>query len=598
MRSRVPLKSVPASLLAPLVASVLLFSAAPAHAGGIQWLTNLWHKITGTATAPVTQDDVSKAVLNDPKQALKINQADVIKQELKIAAQEGLPVEGKLLVPLMNHLNGVGQRKSLDAQVFSSYEFVDSLPNGRKAQIDVDFTDIAMILRLKIVKSSADQPLDYARQLLTMSAIAKDYIQSRSNSQNQMSALQQELIRLIYSDRKSSAQIYAELLVNANEGSLPSQERLMQLEVALMKNFVLSGEAMDLLSSHLKESNSVFEQTLRRHFSDEVARLESTELPELTRKATEDLRRRQKTLDRWRQETRALEAYENQELKLNDLIVRNDRAGVKKMLEAYLPWAVMEPTEARAWKMWLDAIVSPDPSKQTVAFRGVDFRTDFVQQLLDPSTGQIRHGFMSTMLTQNQGSYTRRLRSLSTKRIQNGDVTLRKSPKENPSVRITEQMHSHAQNPQGSIFISFTYDPYIAKNFIGKPMERTFKGEKTVVPGGGLLAVKMDARRLVPNLSSMYANEVELLAPLIIFPDEIIEYKEMSKDDVNIKDFIRRVEDRTGLKFTEPSAMDNYISSKEVSKELKGRYIIDGVSFNKAFIGASVSGRSCQAVWR
>lgn len=404
MRSRIPVKSVSSSLGAPMIAVVLLFSAAPAHAGGLQWLTNLWHKITGTAPAPVSQDDLSKIVQKDPSQALKVNQADVIKQELKIAAKDGLPVEGKLLVPLMNYMNRIGQRQSLDAQVFSSYEFVDSLPSGQKAQIEVDFSDIALILRLKIVKGIADQPMEYIRQILTMGAIARDILQTQHHPTHQLTEIQKELIRLIHTDRKSSAQIYAELLMNANEGSLPSKERLLQLEVALMKNFILSADAMELLSKYQNESRSAFEQTLRGHFNEEVTRLESTELPELTKKATEDLRTRQKALDRWRQETGTLEAYENQELKLNDLIVRNDRAGVKAMLDAYLPWSVMEPSETRAWKMWLDAIVSPDPSKQTVAFRGVDFRTDFVQQFVDPVTGKTSYGFMSTLLTQNQGA--------------------------------------------------------------------------------------------------------------------------------------------------------------------------------------------------
>ncbi len=52
---------------------------------------------------------------------------------------------------------------------------------------------------------------------------------------------------------------------------------------------------------------------------------------------------------------------------------------------------------------------------------------------------------------------------------------------------------------------------------------------------GGLLAVKMDSRRLIPNVVSMFVSEVEFLAPLIIFPDEVLYYSEESMSDDELR---------------------------------------------------------------
>jgi hypothetical protein len=175
------------------------------------------------------------------------------------------------------------------------------------------------------------------------------------------------------------------------------------------------------------------------------------QLPRLTEEAIKHLRKQQKALDLWRSNTGALDKFEDRQEKLDDLILKNDRAGLRKMLEAYLPWAVMEPVEANTWRIWLDAIETPDPTKMTVAFRGLKYDTDKIQRR-QTSQGEI-FGFMSTVLTKNQGSYNRRLRFLSTNRLKNGDIGVVQKNSVIPSVMVTDQITAHARNPQASSFI-------------------------------------------------------------------------------------------------------------------------------------------------
>lgn len=175
-------------------------------------------------------------------------------------------------------------------------------------------------------------------------------------------------------------------------------------------------------------------------------------------------------------------------------------------------------------KKWLEAIEHPDWTKTTLAFRGVDYSTDKTQRRQTPQ-GEI-FGFMSTMLTANQGSYTRRLRSLSTNRINNGDLSVGAIHKLPPSVGIVNQMIQHASDPRASSFISFTYMIGTANVYSAATrFVRRSNGTNKEVPNGGFLAVQMDSRRLFSNIASQFNSEMELLAPLIVFPDEVLVYK-------------------------------------------------------------------------
>ncbi|WP_413558265.1 hypothetical protein [Bdellovibrio sp. HCB209] len=330
-----------------------------------------------------------------------------------------------------------------------------------------------------------------------------------------------------------------ELFYNAAQGSRAAQADLAFNEV----RFSHSPNSVKFAKSFLVNATDGLDAKVDALMANYEAEKEATK--QAREKAFKEVRAKDRKLQKERSETRALDAWEAQELKLNDLVVRNDRAGVAKMLEAYLPWDVMDAFEAKVWRQWVEAIRTPDWNNTMVAVRGVDYETDKVQRL-KLADGTERLGFFSTVLTKNQGSYTRRLRSLTTNREQN-DMSDSSAAK-----LLTNQYWNHSADPRASSFISFTLDPQVASGFVGGPK---FK-KKSVEAGGGVLAVRMDSRRLFPNMSSGLAGEIEYLAPLIIFPDEVVSYKEVLRYEDSarvIESVVEEVKAKTGITLVEQS---------------------------------------------
>lgn len=370
----------------------------------------------------------------------------------------------------------------------------------------------------------------------------------------------------------------AELLINAQEGSPTARARWARVQADVLSDISFKYD--------FSKEIGVTEDTLNK-----ARELVSSGLEQKMIEAEMHVRNQKKSLEKWKTETKYLDKLETMTEKLDSLILKNDRKGVRQMLEAYLPWAAMEPVEARTWKVWLEAIENPNPEKTTLAFRGIDYETDKIQREKTASGELI--GFMSTVLTKNQGSYTRRLRSLTTNREKNGDIGFLIYRDGAKSIRMTDQMFTHARDPVASSFISFTYDPAVAINFIGSNKEKTVNGKTAYVPGGGLLVVKMDSRRMVPNLSSRIQSEIELLAPLIVFPDEVVLYKEGSfMGSRSIRDFTRELRAKTGIDFS------SWISGESSEKgEVMSKFRRDGYDFFKKVMESNPKAVSCSKIF-
>lgn len=127
----------------------------------------------------------------------------------------------------------------------------------------------------------------------------------------------------------------AELLSNLANGSLTAQSRWKTLQIEALKTTTLN----PAVSQRLNLSNKLFEESLTQIKSEKQ---------DLDARTRAFLRSQQLSIDQWRKQSQALEAHEANEKKLNDLILDNDRRGVRRLLESYLPWAVMEPSELNA----------------------------------------------------------------------------------------------------------------------------------------------------------------------------------------------------------------------------------------------------------
>ena len=300
---------------------------------------------------------------------------------------------------------------------------------------------------------------------------------------------------LSYTSRHSLNSRYslAELLYNAKEGDITSLSVLAKLRRDNVKNTISNAYFGASASPELSERLAFWEEKVKEFEKAEKAEAKTRKAKIEQRKAIID------KLDK---------ATEDKQLKT--LVAKNDRKGVAELLRTYLPWEQMPPFEKKYWETQLDIMVNPLPmDKRIMIYRGIQDDlinssiVDGVELSKDKALKEHKIFLMSTILTKNQGSYNRRLRSLTAmyeKTIASpmGDSTYTRA------ARISTMFSVHASDPVGSPFMSFSPRYAIAHNF--------GHNRKTVF--------FLDPRALTYNTSGI-AGEVEFLLPLITFPDEL-----------------------------------------------------------------------------
>ncbi|MEK2645541.1 hypothetical protein [Bdellovibrio sp. BCCA] len=549
----------------PCLAVVLAVTmqAVPAHAG-------LFDKIMSAATqilnnAKTTPSQPLKSGMTGAQAANATQASGTAKAPFNVEAD----VIGKIVAETQPSPYSTDLRKTSKAVA----EKVSLVATETHTEIIPEYTEKGLIFRIRYDETALQNP-----KLLVKDLALARMLTSTSNYWGTQSSIFEGTMNEKLRAEVESPHAIAELITNVREGSPTAKARWNTLQADLLENVSVK---QNILQEMGLSSNVV--QDIREELKAKSAALDEA--------AAQHARKQQKALDKWKSETGALDKMEAMQDKLDDLILKNDRKGVRQMLEAYLPWSVMEPVEANTWKIWLEAIEHPDASKSTVAFRGLKYDTDKIQRK-QTANGEV-YGFMSTVLTKNQGSYTRRLRSLSTNREKNGDIGFKVHGENIRSTKITDQMTAHARSPVASSFISFTYDPNIAYRFMGQNVTKQVKGENVSVPYGGLLVVKMDSRRMIPNVPSMYSNEIELLAPLLVFPDEVVKYKEGSfTNEYSFANFVKEISDKTGINFT------NWSTAADANNEgLRERYNREGHEFLKQMTEVNLKAMSCSKVF-
>lgn len=225
-------------------------------------------------------------------------------------------------------------------------------------------------------------------------------------------------------------------------------------------------------------------------------------------------------------------ATDDQQFK--NLVAKNDRAGVADLLKKYLPWEQMAPFEKRYWETYLETIQKPLPmEKRILIYRGV--QDDFIysaykngkeiEKDLAKKEGNVF--VMSTIMTKNQGTWNRRLRSLTAMNEKFIGTNAELQNEYTKSARIVTMFVNHSKNPQGSPFLSFTPKFNVAKNFGATKMS----------------AYALDPRLVSFNFASEFQHEVEFLLPLMAFPDDVVAYydQEIHPDMVNSEEQMKKL---------------------------------------------------------
>lgn len=206
-------------------------------------------------------------------------------------------------------------------------------------------------------------------------------------------------------------------------------------------------------------------------------------------------------------------ATDNQQFRT--LVANNDRKGAAKLIRAYLPWELMPPFEKLFWENQLAVMADPLPLEQRVLmYRGIN--DDLIQVAVEAGKTLTKEEaikeqkifLLSTMMTKNQGTWNRRLRSLTAMYDKfiattgHGDDLKSEYTR---GARISTMFSRHASEPKGSPFLSLTPKFSVASNFGSSRNSLYF----------------MDPRLFHYNFASHYSSEIEFLLPLITFPDDL-----------------------------------------------------------------------------
>jgi hypothetical protein len=282
---------------------------------------------------------------------------------------------------------------------------------------------------------------------------------------------------------------FAEISWNSEAGSTKALAALHKLEAT----------SAGMVGSLTELTGPLTESELSGYQSYSTARMRHAEqrLKEAVEIAVKDQARRKKA---WEVRKKKFDDTEKLPGKLNHRVAQNDRKGTAALLREYLPWELMEPMETRYWKGAIEAIETPDLQKTVLLFRGLD---EYDKSVFDNN----QKSLFSTLLSRNQGNYTRRLRSFSTKMEGFQYTVLTDLQGHKPKLSTwTAGPYRHAFAPEGSPYLSFSKSAVTANSFASH----------------GIVAVNVDSRKVVPSWMSPFQPEAEHLVPLLVFPDEII----------------------------------------------------------------------------
>ncbi|MAF79374.1 MAG: hypothetical protein CME60_14550 [Halobacteriovoraceae bacterium] len=344
-------------------------------------------------------------------------------------------------------------------------EIVNSLPNGSLGQIIPEFdAKDGLVIKVQFTKEGWERP----------EVVLEEY--------GHLKQIFGESSKELFHDPFH----WAALSLNAQQGSNRSKEVLAEAESDVLS--IIKG-----LSQELSVNSSAVDTYLEAR---------QVEVDALQKSIDKELRAENKARRSMAKNWRSVQsALEKESLKLDDYIAANNRKKVVELISTYLPWEEMEPTEINAWRNWLDTMERPNAdysaNEKIVLFRGL--ADDLVRDSDDGG-----HFLMSSMLTKNQGNYSRRLRSLKTYRDKLADQAQGYPFK---VTSIINSLKGHSVNPVGSPFISLSYADKAS----------AFSGTEK-----NMAVLSVPRERLIDNLISGFSSEREQMVPLILFPDEIL----------------------------------------------------------------------------
>ncbi len=438
---------------------------------------------------------------------------------------------------------------------------VKLVTNNSHIEISPEYTNGGIRLRINYDEKALQNPKELLKKLAVASVISRprgtqifktslEYSAADLNSQNKD-------LRLLAREIKNIDNV-AEMLLDARSGSASGVSRWNHLETLIMKVVDVSSG----LKSEMGLSKTVFtdlaeELTKRQKGLNEAANKQSL-------KKTEQL-------NLWMKENGSAQKIAEIQQKLIDLSASNNREGVAKLLEASLPWVAMTKVEINSWKLFIESIRNPNNNDKVVVFKGL-FEADKELHKNGKDTS------MKSLVMPD--AYKSLLQRWTSAKGQYGDSFVA-TQLESLGIKtnlMTEQIDKSARNTRVSTFISFRNDPMVAFNEMGIDILTRQNGKMVGDPGVGYLVAEIDSRRLTPEFETM-----KLLAPLVVFPDEIIRHKQGAFESYQaLHDFLKQLSEEKGQKFEAKDSLRNYYLDQLLDQGLKQQKEMIGFKYIKA----------------
>lgn len=327
-----------------------------------------------------------------------------------------------------------------------------------------------------------------------------------------------ELARFVdqFMERKMISQFSIfELYFNAKTNDFPTLQVVAKIREAALDSTALYSFNEGDFSNRLEEKKAYWKNINEKFNSEERVYNKKVKVEDTARRAVMD------ALDK-----------ASEDGQFRNLVAKNDRKGAAKLLRSYLPWEQMPPFEKLFWETHLSVMADPLPFEDRVLiFRGID--DDIVQVAQgaglelsrEEAIKEQKMFLMSTMMTKNQGTWNRRLRSLTAMYEKFMGTDNNNSSEFTRGARITTMFVKHSKEPKGSPFLSYTPKFSVANSF-GKKRNTAYF---------------IDPRIMYFNYASKYAGEIEFLLPVMSFPDELAAVwdQEIFPDATDIEKFMK-----------------------------------------------------------
>lgn len=438
---------------------------------------------------------------------------------------------------------------------------VNLVGNANHIELFPEYTNGGIRLRINYDEKALQNPKEIIKTLAVASVISRpqsanmfkiplEYSLADLNSQNKD-------LRLLAREIKNVDSV-AEILLNARSGDAKAIARWNHLESLIMKFVDVSSG----VKSEMGLSKTVFTD-----LAEELVKKQKT----LNEAAAKQEQKKSELLNAWVKNNGSDKKIAEIQQKLTDLSSSNNREGVAKLLEASLPWVAMTKVEMNSWKLFIESIRNPNNNDKVVVFKG----------LFEADKELHKNGKDASMksLVMND-AYKNLLQRWTSAKGQYGDSFVG-TQLESLGIKtnlMTEQIDRSARNTRVSTFISFRNDPMLAFNEMGIDILTRQNGKMVGDAGVGYLVAEIDARRLTPEFETM-----KLLAPLVVFPDEIVRHKQGAFESYQaLHDFLKQLSDEKGQKFEAKDSLKNYYWDQLVNQGMKQQKEMIGFKYIKA----------------